>query len=187
MPPSPLPSLNLTHQDLLNTANELYRRMEDPGFAQDDAYWTSLPIHLRNFIRNALPLAGNVSAGSGVLPGGVHAAGGQRAMYALAQQIVSAANTGMGIGAAAAAMAGSSSSTPVTTTSMTAPAAPPMSLDDLATMPPEAMMAYPPTGTTPDPRQYGFYTHPDHTQQRGMPGMPGGMVGQDEQYLHDDE
>lgn len=190
MPPSPLPSLNLTHQDLLNTANELYRRMEDPGFAQDDAYWTSLPIHLRNFIRNALPLAGNVSAGSGVLPGGVHAAGGQRAMYALAQQIVSAANTGMGIGAAAAAMAASSSSTPAPS-NMNA-VAPPMSLDDLATMPPEAMLAYNSTGTTSDPRQYGFYTHPDHAAQRGMPGMPGVPGGtvdkeQDEQYLHDDE
>lgn len=106
-------------------------------------------------------------------------------MYALAQQIVSAANTGMGIGAAAAAMAASSSSTPATSTMN----APPMSLDDLATMPPEAMLAYPSTGTTSDPRQYGFYTHPDHAAQRGMPGMPGGMVGkeQEEQYLHDDE
>lgn len=175
---SAFPSLNLTHQDLLNTANELYRRMEDPGFAQDDAYWTSLPIHLRNFIRNALPLAGNVSAGSGVLPGGVHAAGGQRAMYALAQQIVSAANTGMGAGqpssASAAAVMQQHQGGIVATGQM--------SLDDLATMPPEAMLAYQPQQATTggDPRQYGFYTHPDHAR------MPGGMPQPDE-YLQDDE
>jgi hypothetical protein len=100
----PYPALNLTHQDLLNTANELYRRMEDPGFGNDDAYWTSLPVHLRNFIRNALPLAGslpgvagNPSAG-GMPPSSNSAVGnGQRAMYAMAQQIVSAANQGMGL------------------------------------------------------------------------------------------
>jgi hypothetical protein len=172
---SAFPSLNLTHQDLLNTANELYRRMEDPGFAQDDAYWTSLPIHLRNFIRNALPLAGNVSAGSGVLPGGVHAAGGQRAMYALAQQIVSAANTGMGAGQP------SSASAVMQQGGVVGVGAGQMSLDDLATMPPEAMLAYQPQQATGgDPRQYGFYTHPDHAR------MPGGMPQADE-YLQDDE
>ncbi len=90
---------NLTHKELLDTAEELYRRMEDPQFASDDAYWTSLPIHLRNFIRNALPLAGGVAGignGSGILPGGANAAGGQRAMYHLAQQVVNAANQGLG-------------------------------------------------------------------------------------------
>lgn len=95
---------NLTHQDLLNTANELYRRMEDPHFATDDAYWTSLPVHLRNFIRNALPLApgGGVAvngngAGNGAAPGPLPSSAvkdSQQAMYAMAQQIVSAANHG---------------------------------------------------------------------------------------------
>ena len=182
------PSLNLTHQDLLNTANELYRRMEDPGFAQDDAYWTSLPIHLRTFIRNALPLAGNVSAGSGVLPGGVHAAGGQRAMYALAQQIVSAANTGMGAGQSSSSSPSMMIMPPPQQQQPQPTQQQPMSLDDLATMPPEAMLAYQPPppqqqqqGTTGgDPRQYGFYTHPDHAR------MPGGMPPSDE-YLQDDE
>lgn len=167
--------------------------MEDPGFAQDDAYWTSLPIHLRNFIRNALPLAGNVSAGSGVLPGGVHAAGGQRAMYALAQQIVSAANTGMGAGQPTPTPPPPPSSSSSMMMMMSQPAQQQqqqMSLDDLATMPPEAMLAYQPqqqqqqpgTTTGGDPRQYGFYTHPDHAR------MPGGMPQpQPDEYLQDDE
>ena len=44
--------------DLLTTASDLYRRIEtDPhGFLYDEAYWSSLPTHLRTFIRNALPL-----------------------------------------------------------------------------------------------------------------------------------
>ena len=167
--------------------------MEDPGFAQDDAYWTSLPIHLRNFIRNALPLAGNVSAGSGVLPGGVHAAGGQRAMYALAQQIVSAANTGMGAGQPPMPMSMSMSMStpmpmPMPVMQQGVVAAGQMSLDDLATMPPEAMLAYQPqtqaqmtTTGGGDPRQYGFSTHPDHAR------MPGGMPQEADEYLQDDE
>lgn len=68
--------------------------MSEPSFGSDDAYWSSLPAHLRNFIRNALPLAGNLAVqgnGSGVLPGGVTGAGGQRSMYAMAQNIVSTA------------------------------------------------------------------------------------------------
>lgn len=90
---------DISQADLLRTADELYRRMEQPHFGSDDAYWSSLPVHLRNFIRNALPLAGNLAVlgnGSGTLPGGVLGAGGQRAMYALAQSIVGAANEGMG-------------------------------------------------------------------------------------------
>ncbi|KAJ9104463.1 hypothetical protein QFC21_001958 [Naganishia friedmannii] len=205
-PPSSVPALTLTHQDLLNTANELYRRMEDPGFAQDDAYWTSLPVHLRNFIRNALPLAGNVSMGDGVLPGGVGKAGGQRAMYALAQQIVSAANTGMGAGvsaaaaaaAAAAAVSGVSYPNPGYAVGM-APSQPPppppppapyasstrqqgnvptqqMSLDDIASMPPDAML-YPTADGQDVGKGYGFHPHPDYRQ--GPPHDHGEMVGQD--------
>lgn len=45
------------HADLVNTATELYRRMEDPSFGETEEYWTSLPSHLRNFIRNALPIS----------------------------------------------------------------------------------------------------------------------------------
>jgi len=45
------------HADLVNTATELYRRMEDPSFGETEEYWTSLPSHLRNFIRNALPMS----------------------------------------------------------------------------------------------------------------------------------
>jgi hypothetical protein len=98
-------ALNLTHQDLLNTANELYRRMEDPQFGNDDAYWTSLPVHLRNFIKNALPLAGNLPGVAGNTTGSLplpplsnSVNRGEQAMYAMAQQIVSAANQGMGLG-----------------------------------------------------------------------------------------
>lgn len=93
--PAGFPLPDFTPQELVTTANELYRRMEDPNFKSDDAYWSSLPTHLRNFIKNALPLAGNSNAvgnGSGTLPGGVAAAGGQRAMFALAAQIVQSAN-----------------------------------------------------------------------------------------------
>ena len=59
--PAGTPPLSATAQvqtDLLATASDLYRRIEaDPGaLSDDDAYWTSLPAHLRTFIRNALPL-----------------------------------------------------------------------------------------------------------------------------------
>ena len=69
--------------------------MEGSQFGTEDAYWSSLPVHLRNFIKNALPMAGNVSmpgGGSGTLPGGVYGAGGQRSMYMMAQNIFSTAN-----------------------------------------------------------------------------------------------
>ncbi|WFD31532.1 Stress response protein nst1 [Malassezia sp. CBS 17886] len=44
--------------DLIATASDLYRRFEaDPaGDPEDEAYWASLPPHLRTFIRNALPI-----------------------------------------------------------------------------------------------------------------------------------
>jgi hypothetical protein len=81
-------------QDLNITAEALYNRMGDASFASDDIYWASLPTHLRQFIRNALPLAGNLpQSGSqpGILPGGVQSAGGQVAMYKMAQEIIGAA------------------------------------------------------------------------------------------------
>lgn len=47
--------------ELLATASDLYKRMgpDTQGVLPDDeAYWTSLPNHLRTFIRNALPIGG---------------------------------------------------------------------------------------------------------------------------------
>lgn len=67
--------------DLLSTASDLYRQIEaaaasalsthpsfaasfpppPTGTATDEAYWTSLPQHLRQFIRSALPLAAGLT------------------------------------------------------------------------------------------------------------------------------
>ncbi|WVQ76675.1 hypothetical protein IAR50_006349 [Cryptococcus sp. DSM 104548] len=85
--------LNLTNDDLIYTANELYKRMmSDPEYGSDDAYWSSLPPHLRQFIRDAVPCAGNTSANN---PGNTST---QKTMYQMAQQIVQAASQGMGLG-----------------------------------------------------------------------------------------
>ena len=86
------PSLAATAQvqaDLLATASDLYRRIEaDPhGLPDDEAYWTSLPAHLRTFIRNALPL-GQLSPEK---PDGPRHASTQ-AMIAVAQQLAQAAH-----------------------------------------------------------------------------------------------
>lgn len=94
-PEGGFPASGLDSRDLRTTANELYRRMGQSGFASEDVYWSSLPTHLRNFIRNALPFADvfeNAHQNPGFLPGGTRGAGGQKAMYALAQHIVHAAN-----------------------------------------------------------------------------------------------
>lgn len=103
-----------TQQELLATANELYRQIETaaaaalastapnsgrptpasnnrsmppppmpmPGDETDDAYWSSLPAHLRSFIKNALPLAAGLAPGSAGDPyanaaasSGTHASG----------------------------------------------------------------------------------------------------------------
>lgn len=74
--------------DLLATASDLYRRIEaDPqGIPDDDAYWTSLPAHLRTFIRNALPL-GQLTNND---PNARHAS--TQAMIAVAQQLAQAAH-----------------------------------------------------------------------------------------------
>ncbi|ODO03015.1 hypothetical protein I350_05859 [Cryptococcus amylolentus CBS 6273] len=85
--------LNLTNDDLIYTANELYKRMmSDPEYGSDDAYWSSLPPHLRQFIRDAVPCAGTISANN---PGNTST---QKTMYQMAQQIVQAASQGMGLG-----------------------------------------------------------------------------------------
>lgn len=81
------PSVNITNEDLIQTANELYRRMADPKFASDDAYWTSLPPHIRNFIREAVPF------GDPQVNGG----GRDQSIHSLAQRIVSVASQGMGL------------------------------------------------------------------------------------------
>lgn len=77
--------------DLLATASDLYRRIEaDPqGLPDDDAYWTSLPAHLRTFIRNALPL-GKFPATTNNDPNARHAS--TQAMIAVAQQLAQAAH-----------------------------------------------------------------------------------------------
>lgn len=80
--------------DLLATASDLYRRIEaDPqGIPDDDAYWTSLPAHLRTFIRNALPLGQFPTTGNGHPhdPSARHAS--TQAMIAVAQQLAQAAH-----------------------------------------------------------------------------------------------
>lgn len=86
--------LNITHEDLIQTANELYRRMADPNFGNDDAYWSSLPAHLRQFIREAVPM--NPNANPPAQLRGVSE--GQQGMWTMAQQIVNAASKGMGLG-----------------------------------------------------------------------------------------
>jgi hypothetical protein len=93
------------HADLVNTATELYRRMEDPTFGETEEYWTSLPSHLRNFIRNALPIAPSGAFGSPpqAVPRATNGTDHHRSvsplpqpnsntMLAMAQQIVSAAH-----------------------------------------------------------------------------------------------
>ncbi|KIR54499.1 stress response protein NST1 [Cryptococcus gattii Ru294] len=83
---------NITHDDLISAANELYKRMADPEFGSDDAYWSSLPPHIRQFIRDAVPFTGSISQST---PGTTSS---QRTMYQMAQQIVQAASQGMGLG-----------------------------------------------------------------------------------------
>ncbi|WVR04309.1 hypothetical protein IAU60_001309 [Kwoniella sp. DSM 27419] len=83
---------NITHDDLISAANELYKRMADPEFGADDAYWSSLPPHIRQFIRDAVPFTGSISQNT---PGNNSS---QRTMYQMAQQIVQAASQGMGLG-----------------------------------------------------------------------------------------
>ena len=73
---------------MLATASSLYARMsaDHPGsLPDDDAYWSSLPAHLRQFIRNALPL-GHLQSNNHHNPPKMSAA----AMQAVAQQIASA-------------------------------------------------------------------------------------------------
>ena len=74
--------------DLLSTASDLYRRVEaDPhGFLYDEAYWESLPTHLRTFIRNALPLGSAPADG----PAPRHTS--TQTMIAVAQQLAQAAH-----------------------------------------------------------------------------------------------
>jgi hypothetical protein len=84
------PSVNITNEDLIQTANELYRRMADPKFASDDAYWSSLPAHIRNFIREAVPFAPGDAQANGT-------AGRDESIHSLAQRIVTVASQGMGL------------------------------------------------------------------------------------------
>lgn len=103
--PGPMPTANSgatgysataqAQADLLATASDLYRRIEaDPqGIPDDDAYWTSLPAHLRTFIRNALPLGQFPPTQDSVNPNDPNARhASTQAMIAVAQQLAQAAH-----------------------------------------------------------------------------------------------
>ena len=156
------------HADLVNTATELYRRMEDPSFGETEEYWTSLPSHLRNFIRNALPMSTSgafpplpPNRPNGHHPGNTNPdntlplpntnqrlANGQadgtrpanNTMLAMAQQIVSAAHAGARGG------------------TMTANA------------------VLPPGSFDPSSLDFAFQPHPDHGMER-QGGQRGGVNG----------
>ena len=112
--------LNQAQSDLLATANDLYRQIESAAAAAlaghlpptgnlpargeettDDAYWSSLPHHLRSFIRSALPLAAGLTPGSNangnpalnLTPEQM-----QQAAHQLAQVVQSAGWSGLGTG-----------------------------------------------------------------------------------------
>ncbi|KAI9635583.1 uncharacterized protein MKK02DRAFT_44273 [Dioszegia hungarica] len=87
-------NLNITHEDLVEVANELYRRMQEPSFGQDDPYWSNLSPHVRHFIREAVPYDTQTAAAARNQQTGSLE---QRMMQAMAQKIVSAASEGMGI------------------------------------------------------------------------------------------
>ncbi|KAJ1031319.1 hypothetical protein NDA18_002535 [Ustilago nuda] len=96
--PASLAARAQAQAQLLAAASELYRRIEGDaqGIPDDDAYWTSLPAHLRTFIRNALPLGQFPPAAQAALnenandPANRHAS--TQAMIAVAQQLAQAAH-----------------------------------------------------------------------------------------------
>uniref|UniRef100_V5E6S9 Stress response protein NST1 n=2 Tax=Kalmanozyma brasiliensis (strain GHG001) TaxID=1365824 RepID=V5E6S9_KALBG len=96
--PASLAARARAQAQLLAAASELYRRIEGDaqGIPDDDAYWTSLPAHLRTFIRNALPLGQFPPAAQAALnenaqdPANRHAS--TQAMIAVAQQLAQAAH-----------------------------------------------------------------------------------------------
>ncbi|CDW96608.1 hypothetical protein [Sporisorium scitamineum] len=96
--PASLAARAQAQAQLLAAASELYRRIEGDtqGIPDDDAYWTSLPAHLRTFIRNALPLGHFPPAAQAALnenandPANRHAS--TQAMIAVAQQLAQAAH-----------------------------------------------------------------------------------------------
>jgi hypothetical protein len=84
------PSLNITHEDLIHAANELYRRMADPEYGMEDPYWSSLTPNLRAFVREAVPINSQTRGPNGAV--------NQHDIHAMAQRIVKAASDGMGLG-----------------------------------------------------------------------------------------
>jgi hypothetical protein len=64
--------------------------MADPKFASDDAYWSSLPAHIRNFIREAVPFSPGDAQANGT-------SGRDESIHSLAQRIVTVASQGMGL------------------------------------------------------------------------------------------
>ncbi|BEI88499.1 uncharacterized protein CcaverHIS019_0112170 [Cutaneotrichosporon cavernicola] len=83
------PSVGIGHDELLETANELFRRMHYDSYGEDDPYWSSLPAHVRQFIREAIPFNGQSNPSTDP-----HAT--QKDLYAMAQRIVQAASHGIG-------------------------------------------------------------------------------------------
>lgn len=83
-------SINITHEDLLETANELWKRMGETAYGEDDPYWSSLPPHVRQFIREAIPFNGLSNTSN-------DPQATQKDLYAMAQRIVHAASQGMGL------------------------------------------------------------------------------------------
>lgn len=83
-------AINITHEDLLETANELWKRMGETQYGEDDPYWSSLPPHVRQFIREAIHF--NAPSNTSNDPQAT-----QKDLYAMAQRIVHAASQGMGL------------------------------------------------------------------------------------------
>ncbi|KLT44049.1 hypothetical protein CC85DRAFT_29408 [Cutaneotrichosporon oleaginosum] len=83
------PSVGIGHDELLETANELFRRMHYDSYGDDDPYWSTLPTHVRQFIREAIPFNGQSNPSNDP-----HAT--QKDLYAMAQRIVQAASHGIG-------------------------------------------------------------------------------------------
>ena len=104
----------------------------------DDAYWLSLPSHLRSFIRSALPLAAGLAPGSGGANGTANLLGGsvsanataaqaalnltpeqmQQAAQQLAQVVQSTGWTGVGLGGAGVGINGGGPNSTTTTTTI---------------------------------------------------------------------
>jgi hypothetical protein len=136
-----------TQQELLATANELYKQIEQAAAAAlasgpangnggttpggmgvpadtDDAYWLSLPAHLRSFIKNALPLAAGLTPpGSNSTAAAAHALNlspeqMHQAAQQLAQVVQSTGWASLGVNGPRSANAASANGGSTTTTTI---------------------------------------------------------------------